>query len=306
MTPPETEQRHTCLLTGLPGYVRRTRTGVDLAAAYKAHFNLTIPERLTAAYFQGTFSECECRKSGLRWYEPATAAGSDFYEFLSESLEWYYSPITWDKAHALTTLKRIGAKSIFEAGCGAGHLLKAARAAGLSVEGSELNAAQHAAALASGLRVHSVDTLPASCPADAMVMLQVLEHITHPLEFTRDLVERIRPRHLLIAVPGHETLLGVTTDPLVWPPHHISSWSHQSFAILADKLGATLREVSYEPLDWSRFQAAASRETEGRLPGLPSVTHPRRLRLAYRIGRLLRRPWAMRAHTVFAVLEFLR
>jgi SAM-dependent methyltransferase len=292
-----------CPLTGAGGVVRRTRTGSDLLQSYQSRFGLTIPASLATAYFDHTFSEHECPGSGLRWFTPGIVGGSDFYEFLAKSLPWYYSAESWDKKHALAVLQRLGCRSMFEVGCGSGALLRAASAAGLTVAGTELNVIQIEAARRAGLAVYAPDKIPATLTADALVMLQVLEHVPRPLEFTVDLVRQVRPRHLLIAVPGFETLLGRTSDPLVWPPHHISFWSARAFAKLAELIGAELVEVTYQPLAWPWFAAVVGTEPDGHLPGLPPLRYRRFLRFAYALGRCLRRPWALRAHTIFAVLK---
>jgi len=293
-----------CPLTGASGNVRQTRTGGELLQAYETHFGLTIPPTLAAAYFEHTFSEHECPSSGLRWFTPAVVGGADFYEFLSKSLPWYYHADTWDKKHALAVLRQLGCRSMFEAGCGSGELLRAAIATGLSAAGSELNALQIESAGRAGLTVYAPDDIPDTLSVDALVMLQVLEHVPRPLEFTRALVRRVRPHYLLIAVPAFETLLGRTTDPLVWPPHHISFWSARALAKLAGAMGADLVEVAYEPLAWPQFAAIAGGEPQGRLFYFPPLRFRRCLWLTYQIGRCLRRRWALRAHTVFGVFKF--
>lgn len=293
-----------CPLTGSPGRIIRIRTGAELVAEYRRYFGLALPEALRSAYFDQDFAEYCSTRSGLHWFSPPVCAGPEFYEYLGHELPWYYSPKTWDKEHALHVLRRLGSRSLFEAGCGNGGLLRQAQAEGLHVAGSEINATPGALARTSGLAVFAPDSIPTDCPADALVMIQVLEHIVNPLGFVVDLLRRIRPRHLLVAVPAHDTLLGRTTDPLVWPPHHVTLWSAGALAALAARLSGRLIEVSYEPLTWDRFRAVAGVQAGGRLAGLPSSRHPRRLALAYRLGRLMRCAWARRAHTVFGVIAF--
>lgn len=292
-----------CPLTGELGVPRAQRSGKELEQLYKSHFGLTFPPELSETYFRSDITEYESDNGGLRWFVPGALGQSDFYEFLSSALPWYYGTDSWDKQYALTVLRRLGCKSVFEAGCGSGRFLRSAAADGIKVAGSEINRFEVAAARAAGLTVYTPDQVAGSGEAEALVMLQVLEHVPRPLDFVKQLIRETRPEYLLVAVPCFETLLGRTSDPLSWPPHHISFWSEQALRRLSTNLDATLIDVGYQPLDWRSFSERVHAEPGQKLMHFPVWRHTTLLRLSYQLCRLLRRPWVLRAHTVFGVFK---
>lgn len=289
-----------CPLTGLEGRLVATRDGADLAAAL-ARLGAAPPEPLRRKYYAVPRRRWHCARSGLTWFEPAIVADGDFYEHLARELPWYYSGDRWDQRVALELLRAHGARDLLEIGCGPGAFLRAARARGLAGRGLELNATAAAAARAEGLDVTTDETAAFAAPADALVLLQVLEHLPDPLAVLKNWIRRARPRLLLVAVPASDTLLGRLGDPLVWPPHHLTLWSRRALRRLGRALDATLLAEAASPLDWASFRRALANEPGGRLRGLPPLSHPLRLRLVFELARLLRLTWARRAHTRLAL-----
>jgi hypothetical protein len=101
--------------------------------------------------------------------------------------------------------------SLAEIGCGPGYLLAAARAAGIpEVVGADRNPWAVAEARRRGCETYegSVEALPAGRTFDAVVMLDLLEHVTEPRGFLAAVRARLRPGgRLLLMVPNLRSAL---------------------------------------------------------------------------------------------------
>ena len=263
----ETRDSDRCPLTGTEGHGLRNRSGRELAEAYKIHFGNDLPEALVSRYFGKDVKEYQSSASGLRWFSPAAIAGEEFYQMLSSTYPWYYAPSTWDKHYALKLLKNQKIQNFVEVGCGDGIFLEMANSIGISGLGVETNGEALAAVSAKGLRAVLPDSFekPAN-GVEALVMLQVLEHVPDPLGFMRHYVELCRPKQLVIAVPCHETLLAHVSDPLAWPPHHVTMWSEQAFHCLGELIDYKVSHSAYPPMTYLRFVQLFSHEKGGKSP----------------------------------------
>lgn len=302
-----------CLLTGRHGRVRREFAPEQLVRLHETYLGGTLPPELATRYFVGKVREYECQSSGLRWYSPKVIGEADYYEFLARTFDWYYNPDRWDKNLVKSLFTQLGLRSVVDVGCGAGEMLEGARADGIDALGVEINNKAAATAVARGLDVRHPNDLPAIWPSafDALLMLQVIEHVPDPLGFVREQMKRFRPRRLILSAPCHRSVLGLSTDPLSWPPHHISAWSPQAFRTLADELGCELETVHLEPLTAEALVYFARREPARRLPGLPGLiaklaARPPTRFIAVAWLALLRRipgHWATCSHSVLAILK---
>jgi SAM-dependent methyltransferase len=103
-------------------------------------------------------------------------------------------------------LRHRSVTDLLEIGCGPGLFLEEARRLGVSTTvGVDLNPWAVAAAQARGLdaRLGSIAVIPATARFDAVVMLDVLEHVPMPLPFLAAVRARLRPDgHLLLMTPN--------------------------------------------------------------------------------------------------------
>ncbi len=250
----EVRQSSRCPLTGSEGQPLRRRGGREIAASYRRHFGHVLPEELVETYFQSGIQEFVSSESNLRWFDPAPIAGEEFYQLMAATYPWYYTASTWDKHYACKMLQRYGIKNFLEVGCGDGIFLEMAASIDVSGSGIDTNTKALESVAAKGFVAGLPDsTQVASANPEALVMLQVLEHVPEPLDFVKFYVSQFDPRRLIVAVPCHETLLSEVTDPLAWPPHHVTMWSQKAFEALGEKIGYSLEHVAYPSMTYLRF-----------------------------------------------------
>lgn len=292
-----------CPITGKPGRPLRTRQPEELFQAYNDYCKFPLTPELKQKYFTDPVTEYFCKASGLRWYSPCRLGESDFYERLS-SFPDYYNPGSWDKVEALRILGELGDPSAVDVGCGDGWLVREGGKAGLQMMGTDLNAAAIANARKEGLTIfHPDDPAAQGRHTDTLVSLQTLEHVHDPVVWLQAQIAQFTPRHLILAVPAHDTMLGRAREPLCWPPHHFTQWSAQAMLALADRVGFKVGRLIYEPNDWRRFNGILNRERRRHLDGTPTFPKGRRGALLFWLLNHLRVPWVRRAHTLLAVLE---
>ena len=297
-------RQDTCLLTGQPGHILRTCRPEDLIASYQHYLGVALPPALAAKYCTQTITEYQCDASGLRRYSPAHLADSDLYEWLDAAFDWYYEGNTWDFATALRLLHKYGVRSFIEPGCGSGRFLKAARHSGIDGTGVEINEAALASCRAAGLDVlHADEADRAALAPDVLVSLQSLEHMSDPLGLLRDYLGRFPARTLIVSTPCHEAILGYTSDPLSWPPHHATAWSRQAYETLARLLGYRLVEVHYDGLNFGRFGKMMAQEPTGRFEGLDVPRGGLRRWLAFQRARWSSVRWARSRHSILGVFQ---
>ena len=295
----------TCPLTGVPGVFRRTRSPEDLIASHITHMGKALPPALANKYLNASIAEYECLESGLRWFVPAILGGPDYYEWLGKSFDWYYDPNTWDKREALACLVRHGCRGFLEIGSGDGSFLSDAAEKNICGVGVDVNAAALERCRVKGLRVlHPSEVQDAKIDADTLVLLQSLEHVGDPVGFMRSLLEYMPVERIVVSVPCFEALMGHSSHPLLWPPHHATIWSARALATLAERLRFRVVELRYDRCTFNMFIHWRSLETTGQFADLPDIP-------ANRIGQAIffayahvrRHVWARRFHSVLTVFE---
>lgn len=278
----------------------RRRAPDELAGAYETYFGKPLPAELVAKYFTGPNIEFHCNACDMRWYGPGKLGESDFYETLGQMFDWYYAPDTWDKQSALAHLTVSKAATVVDIGCGNGAFLCHLRERNINGTGIDINRQAVEAARARGLDVFLPDDAPVrSC--DVLCLFQTIEHLDQPVKLLQDQIARFAPRELLLSAPTFHSLLGHTSDPLVWPPHHRSAWSQRGFEMVARQLGFQLRAVWYEGLSFESYCDISRREPHRRVRGLPGPDS-RLGRMAFRCARRLGCEWACRRHSILVSL----
>lgn len=253
--------RSSCPLTSSEGVPLRQVAGSELANRFSSHVGITLSDKLRRRYFHNDFTEFESASSGLRWFSPAVVADQDFYAFLARECDWYYAPESWDQRLALEFLSNQENPNFAEIGCGPGYFLEAARKQGLNGFGVDINSEALNQAREKNLVVFHPDddSLPEN--VDCLCLFQVLEHLPAPLETLRQYIFRMNPNHVIISVPCFESALGYTSDPLCWPPHHVTFWSRKSLETLGDRIGFRLSEINYDPINYRTFIKMWRRES---------------------------------------------
>jgi SAM-dependent methyltransferase len=151
---------------------------------------------------------------------------------------------------ALAAIERAGVareQAIGDVGCGTGGFLRFLRARGFErISGFDMSPVALAGAAESGAAVHSVDlestfTL-AGAPFDALVALDVVEHLADDLAFLRAAAAALRPGGLLfVTVPAFPHLFSRWDERL----HHYRRYTRHSLAAVARAAGFAPLHTSY-------------------------------------------------------------
>ncbi len=282
-----------------------------LLLEYERYYKLQFPDTLKAKFFTHQFAENFCSSCNLRWYSPKITGDSEYYGYLANSLPTYYSSCLWDKKFTLKFFSRENIRTFTDYGCGDGTFLSDAAPLGITGNGIDLSESAVAKTRDKGFECNLPDASDEDFTWNPTVTLfQTLEHVSDPVDFLKSIVDKSQCETLVIGVPTFEALLGYTNDPLSWPPHHVTMWSANALSRIADKIGFSLDETAYEPLDWEGFLEMWTLEKTDRLTGCPIryKKQPSDLRIRYvyakyLAGRLFRCRWALYRHTLVAVLR---
>jgi SAM-dependent methyltransferase len=214
------------------------------------------PRRVVERFGAGVFVEClgcgvhfaETERTDLRsYYRDIWSDGNLGCDPYAEKVAAAHDP---DKLEELLTtvprfrwavrqLRRMKRNSrILDVGCGEGALLWAAQQMGFEPHGCDL--AEPAVALARGLagatnvHVGTIDDLPYPPGTfDALVALEVLEHVPNPRAFLERAASLLASDGtLLLTMPNRyrvfavlKRALGKRHSSTDYPPHHLTRWS---------------------------------------------------------------------------------
>ena len=147
-----------------------------------------------------------------------------------------------------------GRGELLDIGCGTGNFMAAARAAGYTVSGTELdrNAAQFAKEKLGlprvlGLTVSEFAEKYRGEQFDVVTFFEVLEHQASPVEFLQKVKSCVRPRgYIALSVPNRERWL-TGPDVLDYPPNHFLRWNARSLRRLLSGQGFEILSVKEQP-----------------------------------------------------------
>jgi SAM-dependent methyltransferase len=147
-----------------------------------------------------------------------------------------------------------GRGELVDIGCGTGNFLAAARDAGYSVCGTELD--RNAASFAKnrlglprvlGLTISEFAERYPDEKFDVVTFFEVLEHQAAPVEFLKKVKSCLRPRgYLALSVPNRERWL-TEPDPLDYPPNHFLRWNVASLRNVLSAQGFEILSVKEQP-----------------------------------------------------------
>jgi SAM-dependent methyltransferase len=259
-----------CPIGGGQGIPNRVLTGEELFQMYETYMGKPLPDRFKNEFFSETVTEYDSKSVGLRWYEPALPGNGDYYAFLARTFRWYYDTNRWDRNVIADWLQKHRPEVILDVACGDGETLEIVERLGLKGIGVELSEEAVAICRKKGLTAYSTketDQLAMIGKIDVLLLLQVLEHVHDPVNFVRAQLEQFQPDSVIISVPCFTGLLGITSDPLSWPPHHATSWSEQGLRSLAAIVGLEVMTITFEACTLGDLHSRARAEPSGRLPG---------------------------------------
>jgi SAM-dependent methyltransferase len=237
------------LVPGSTGRLLRTFPTGKLINDWQATFGLDISDEIGDIE---TISLYRCQASGLDFFMPPEAAGSEkIYQGL-QKFEWFYMASKWEFIQALKDLR--GAKNILEVGSGPGHFLAQAvkELPGIRIRGIEFNEAALREAWHKNLPAEQrrlEEFAAAEERFDAVCSFQVLEHVSHPRPFLEAMVHILsRGGRLILSVPNRESFLKHQYNLLDLPPHHMTRWNAYVFKYLEKLFPLKMIRIRYEPL----------------------------------------------------------
>jgi SAM-dependent methyltransferase len=266
-----------------------------------------VHDRLGVDTRRHRFLEClECRSAALdappsaealATFYPAhytfkRAGGRSVVARALAALEWrvFYSPTYRRRVAVFRRLTGLRQGRLLEIGCGSGLLLAHFRESGFDVEGVELSSTDvaHAREHLKLTVLHgTVESLPLERDAyDAVVMINVLEHVLQPAPLLRRVLDVLRPGGwVALGVPvidsAYARLLGARWGAVTEAPRHVSIPSFAGMVDLLRRLG--FEAVSSAPAPLIERAAAIV------LSLLPAAAVTRSYGAAGPIGTVLRR-----------------
>lgn len=217
------------------------------------------PERVVWREHGYGAAACAC---GLRFVQPAPQPGS--IDPLADPHDdaFYRLPATykarWVRRHA-------PGRTLLDVGCGDGHFLVAARAAGWDVTGLEPHRDRAARARARGLRVlpRSLEQMEAQPERwDVVYHCDLLSHFEEPIEALRRMRALLAPGGALCFEAG---LLGGISPRWyaligdIGLPQHRFLYTHDALARLCARAGLAIEQVRHHGLAPSVMLAAGTR-----------------------------------------------
>jgi 2-polyprenyl-3-methyl-5-hydroxy-6-metoxy-1,4-benzoquinol methylase len=150
-----------------------------------------------------------------------------------------------------------GRGDLLDIGCGTGNFLAAARDAGYTVSGTELD--RNAALFAKeqlglprvlGLTVSEFAEKYPGEKFDVVTFFEVLEHQATPADFVEKVKSCLRPRgYIALSVPNRDRWL-TGPDVLDYPPNHFLRWNAAALQNLLSAHGFEILSVKEQPADF--------------------------------------------------------
>jgi SAM-dependent methyltransferase len=236
-----------CPITGLPAKRRIQPISARLISGlWRGAFGVSTDRQLDGIE-RFTLWESPC---GLGFFDPMLEGDEAFYLDLYRGGDFHRVLAAPGLARA--EFKRVAemvrpGERVLDVGSGEGGLarhLPHATYVGLDPNFS-------AAALGPEVRNETVAAHAASNPEryDAVCAFHVIEHVSNPLGFARDLNNCLKPGgRLFIAVPGWPSVITeIPNFVFNAPPHHLSWWNEGALRVLADRLDLVVEAVEAVP-----------------------------------------------------------
>lgn len=205
-----------------------------------------IVKKKKGNYIQRAFDIVECRQCKMVYVNPRVSAAqlpelyNDSYyrgEGFDKSIGFYHEPnpdywLYRAGLHSLNdALGTVKDRNILDFGCGTGALVQLLRQNGANVTGVDTSSSAIAIGERTGANVrHStLEEMRASNERyDAVVVMEVLEHVTNPIAFLKSVAELLQPNGVLYVTTGNWTLIRSTA--YVMPEGHICYYTPETLA----------------------------------------------------------------------------
>jgi SAM-dependent methyltransferase len=216
-----------------------------LQSLTSARFTPDVIERHTP---QEDATLYECRDCGLQYFSPKVAGDAEFYRQLMGPAG--YEPERWD--FDVAAAKLAPGESVLDIGCGEGAFLKKVALGGRRVVGIDHNVDAIERLGAGGIEAYAMSVEEAARVEreafDVVCSFQTLEHLPEVDDLVRAARECTRPGgRILIGVPNRDRYARSDLEPYDCVPHHISRWSGEQLAALADRFDLELVGIEREP-----------------------------------------------------------
>jgi 2-polyprenyl-3-methyl-5-hydroxy-6-metoxy-1,4-benzoquinol methylase len=202
----------------------------------------------------GKYERFSCGSCGLEYWEPREMPDAHWYERMYGGRDENLLPL--EPGHKCFLADRLAPRggTLLDIGCGTGNLLAAARDAGYSVTGIELdrNAARFAKERLGLERILplTISEFAAQYPEeqfDVVTLFEVLEHQAAPLEFLQEVKARVRRGGLIaLSVPNRERWL-IGPDVLDYPPNHFLRWNAAAIKKFLNAQGFEVLSLREQP-----------------------------------------------------------
>jgi len=212
----------------------------------------SVPDAAIERY--GNYELFRCAACDLHFWEPRVMPDARWYEQMYGGRDEKLLPLEPGHKYFLSDPLAPGRGELLDIGCGTGNFLAAARSAGYTVSGTELdrNAAQFAEeqlglSRVLGLTVSEfADKYPGE-QFDVVTFFEVLEHQAWPVEFLQKVKSCVRPRgYIALSVPNRERWL-TGPDVLDYPPNHFLRWNVGALRRLLCAQGFEILSVKEQP-----------------------------------------------------------
>lgn len=248
-------------------------------------------------------------ESGLCIFEPESCAGNEAFYGDLQAFDWYYEAEKWEYGVAATAIAP--GRSVLEVGCGTGDFLRILKARDVEAEGIDMNPAAIMKVTQDGMsgRCIGLEKFASNAASryDAVVALQVIEHLSDPVGCLLKCIQLLKDEGtLIVAVPNHDSFIRHCENrALDLPPHHMSRWTAKAFRKFAALHNLNVEFLKAEPLqskhiDWF-VDVMFQRMRKHRLLRLFSK---RPIIFAVRLLMRLGGRYLFKGHTILCVFRF--
>lgn len=236
-----------CPITGLPASRRIQPVSARLVSGlWRWAFGVRIEWQLAGIKHFGLW-ESPC---GLAFFEPMLEGDARFYLDLYQQGDFHRlltAPgLARGEFKAIAELARPG-DTVLDVGCGEGGLARHVPQA--AYVGLDPNFPSAAGGL--DIRNETIAQHAALHPAeyDVVCAFHVIEHVSDPLAFARELARCVKPGgRLCIAVPSRASAMtDIPNFVFNAPPHHLSWWNESALRALAERLDLIAERIEPMP-----------------------------------------------------------